>query len=45
MKPLTGKKSNIKDISGVSKRPDTKEGTQFSVIIEHEDFFLLLGFR
>jgi hypothetical protein len=26
-------------ISGVSKRMETKEGTQFRVIMEHEDIF------
>jgi hypothetical protein len=30
---------NLKCISGVSKRSDTKEGTQFRVIIEHEENF------
>jgi hypothetical protein len=28
---------NLKCISGVSKRSDTKEGTQFRVIMEHEE--------
>jgi hypothetical protein len=30
-------------ISGVSKRTDTKEGIKFRVIMEHEDFFLLVN--
>jgi hypothetical protein len=30
---------NLKCISGVSKRSDTKESTQFRVIMEHEEFF------
>jgi hypothetical protein len=30
---------NLKCISGVSKRSDTKEGTQFRVIMKHEEKF------
>jgi hypothetical protein len=30
---------NLKCISGVSKRSDTKEGTQFRVIMKHEENF------
>jgi hypothetical protein len=29
----------VKCISGVSKRSDTKEGTQFRVIMEHKENF------
>jgi hypothetical protein len=30
---------NLKCISGVSKRSDTTEGTQYRVIMEHEEKF------
>jgi hypothetical protein len=35
---------NLKCISGVSKRSDTKEGTQFRVIMEHEENFFFFCF-